>query len=100
MPSKIVGLGLILRALTSFVLANRSTPEDWKRAKANQELILERARDMQTSLAERLAPGLEQVPLRAKRWQNAAEDWTALCDSELSDDAISSWCRAAVSGCS
>lgn len=88
MPSQHAGTAVAVAAIIDVILVNRDGADDWADAKAFMEHV-----SKNPQLADFATEKLEQMPLRQRRWMQAAKEWSALRNGALAPTAISEWLK-------
>lgn len=88
-----VGLSLVIRTAVSFHLTDRRWHRtEWKNTEAN----LKRAHEWATaegheSMAAHADQWLQEIPFRAKQWEETSKGWFEFCNGPFSDENLNRW---------
>ena len=83
------------KALISFVLVREAVQESyWRELREGQEVILRHLEETgNEAMAKKMRDRLLDLPRLEASWREAASQWRKLNEEELSDSALSEWCK-------
>jgi hypothetical protein len=91
-----LGRVVATRALISFVLVREAVQESyWRELREGQEVLLRHLEESgDEAMAKKMRDRLLDLPRLEASWREAASQWRKLNEEELSDSALSQWCRS------